>query len=110
MSYSITLAGPLPAAPVGIGLAALTAGADGSTMETRAANRSPRNLIASVTLVLEESGRYGDDSDADNTPMVAATIGQGFRHSAGSRYLSAVSAAANSTGINWSGGGTATGW
>lgn len=54
--------------------------------------------MASVTLDLAASGRCGEASDSDNTPMVAATRGHGFPQSYGSKYRSTVSADAIKTG------------
>ena len=84
----MVLAGPLLWDPVGRMLVVLMAGADGSTKDTTAANLSPRNRMVSVTFCLAASGKYGDASESDRTPMVAASSGRGAAHKAGSRYRS----------------------
>ena len=81
----MVLEGPFLCAPVGKMLVVLMAGADGSTSEMTAAILSPRNLMASVTFYLAESGRYGEASEADRTAMVVARKGRGCAQSAGSR-------------------------
>ncbi len=85
-------------------------GVEASTIADTAASLSAKNLIDSVTYDLAVSGKCGDSSEADSTPMTAASMGQGSAQSSGDRCSSAMAKAAWYTGKISLTLGTGRGW